>query len=228
VSAFLRSLPWLQPALDLVRLAVFAAFVALVVSAARAGAAGDPVRARRRVDRLIAFVLAVSAAVGVSQVESWPFSNWALVHGLASPRGAAFELEGLDGAGRGWRVDFRALQPLPPEEFASWLSANEARLSGPAKHALARYLLERAEAARRRARAGGSIGANDRLLGPLSAPHHFHLDPALGWPGPESVPAEPFVGLRVWRLEWDVEQRYADPASSVTRRLVMEAVPARL
>lgn len=227
MSAFLHSLPWLQPALDVARLGVFAVFVALVVRAGRASAAGDPALARRWADRLITFVLAVSGVVGVSQVESWPFSNWALVHGLASPRGAALEMEGLDGTGRGWRVDFRALQPVPPEEFASWLSANEPRLTEPAKAAVGRFLLDRAEAARRRARAGGAIGADDRLLGRLSAPHHFHLDPALGWPRRESVPPAPFTGLRVWRLEWDVEQRFADP-TRVTRRLVLEARAAGL
>jgi hypothetical protein len=227
VSAFLRSLPWLQPALDVARLLVFAAFVALVVRAGRASAAGDPSAARRWADRLIVFVMAVSCAVGVSQVESWPFSNWALVHGLASPRGAALEMEGLDGAGRSWRVDFRALQPLAPEEFASWLSANEARLTEPSKAAVGRFLLGQAEAARVRARAGGAVGADDRLLGRLSAPHHFHLDPALGWPRREAVPPAPFTSLRLWRLEWDVEERFADP-TRVTRRLVLEARPAGL
>jgi hypothetical protein len=227
VSAFLRSLSWLQPALDVARLLLFGAFVALVVRVGRATAAGDPAPARRWADRLIGFVLAVSLAVGLTQVESWPFSNWALVHGLASPRGASLELEGLDGAGRGWRVDFRALQPVPPVEFASWMSANEPRLTEPAKAAVARYLLEQAEAARRRARAGGAIGANDRLLGALSAPHHFHVDPALGWPRPESVPEAPFTGIRLWRLEWDVEQRFTDP-TRVTRRLVLETHRAGL
>jgi hypothetical protein len=227
VSAFLRSLPWLQPALDVARLGVYAAFVALVAQVGRATAGGDRTHARRWVDRLIVFVLAVSLCVGVTQVESWPFSNWALVHGLASPRGASLELEGLDAAGRGWRVDFRALQPLPPEELASWLSANEPRLTPADKAALGRYFLGQAEAARRRARAGGAVGADDRLLGRFSAPHHFHLDPALGWPGPESVPPTPLTGIRVWRLEWDVEQRFADP-TRVTRRLLLETAPAGL
>ena len=227
MSTFLRSLPWLQPALDVARLIVFAAFIALVARVGHASASGDPLPARRWANRLIAFVLAVSGTVGLSQVESWPFSNWALVHGLATPRGAALEMEGLGADGRASRVDFRALQPLPPEEFASWLSANEARLTEPGKAAVARFLLEKAEASRRRARAGGSIGADDRLLGRLSAPHHFHLDPELGWPRPETVPEAPLVGLRVWRLEWDVEQRFADP-TRVTRRLVLEARPAGL
>ena len=222
MSAFLRSLPWLPPALDLARLAVFAAFVALVARTSRASASTDAAQARRWADRLIAFVLTVSAAVGATQVESWPFSNWALVHGLASPRGAALELEGLDGAGGGWRVDFRALQPLPPEEFASWLSAAEPRLTPASRGAVGRYLLRQAEDSRRRARSGGAIGANDRWLGRLAAPYHFRVDPALGWATRESVPAVPFTGIRVWRLEWDVEERASDPAR-VARRLVLEA-----
>ena len=37
--------------------------------------------ARRRTDALIAYVLAVTALVGLVQQESWPFTQWSLVSG---------------------------------------------------------------------------------------------------------------------------------------------------
>lgn len=220
MTELLRPFAWLEPVVDLFRLGVFLAFVALGLMAARArretAEAG-----RRRVDRLILYVLILSAAVGLGQVESWPFSTWALVHGLSSKTGAALELEGLDASGQGYPVDFRVLEPLAPEEFASWLRANLARLGPAGRQSLGRFLLGRAEEARVRFRGGGRVGRNEWLLGPFAAPHHFHVNRGKTWASPSAVPATPFTGLRVWLLEWDVEERRADP-SRVARRLLLE------
>ena len=38
------------------------------------------------------------------------------------------------------------------------------------------------------------------------------------------MPASPFIGLRAWFLEWDIDERYADE-SRVTRRLLFEYKP---
>lgn len=218
MTELLRPFAWLDPALDVLRLGVFLVFVALGLMAARRGKASE---GRRRIDRLILYVLLVSAAVGLSQVESWPFSTWALVHGLSSRTGAALELEGLDVSGRGFPVDFRVLEPLAPEEFASWLRASLGRLGPSGQQSVGRFLLDRAEAARLRFRGGGRVARNEWLLGPLAAPYHFHVNRGRTWASPAAVPATPFNGLRVWLLEWDVEERFADP-SRVARRLLLE------
>ena len=84
--------------------------------------------ARRRTDALIAYVLAVTALVGLVQQESWPFTQWSLVSGTPARHMTSLEVEGLDASGRGYVVDLRVVQPLSPEELASWLKANERRL----------------------------------------------------------------------------------------------------
>ena len=204
----LSGLPWLRPALDVARLLVFAAFVALGVAVARRPDRG-------RVDRLVAYVLAVSLAVGLTQVEAWPFTNWALVHGLAPARMSSWEIEGIDAAGRAWPVDPRVLQPLAPEEFGSWMFARVPRLPDDARARVGLFLLERAEAGRRRLLGGEAVGGNELLLGPLAAPFHFQQKPV--WQGPADVPPAPFVAVRVQVLEWDVEARRRDE-SAVERR----------
>lgn len=200
--------PWLRPALDVARLLAFAAFVALGLAAALRPE-------RRRADRLIAYVLALSLAVGFTQVEAWPFTNWALVHSLAPARMSSWEIEGLDAAGRAWPVDARVLQPLAPEEFGSWMFSRVPRLPDGARERLGRFLLERAEAGRLRLVVGEPVGVNETLLGPLAAPFHFQQKPV--WRGPADVPPEPFVAVRVQVLEWDVAARRRDE-SRVTRR----------
>jgi len=204
----LSGLPWLRPALDVARLLVFACFVGLGIRALRRPE-------RRSVDRLIAYAMAVSLAVGFTQVEAWPFTNWALVHGLAPARMSSWEIEGLDATGRAWPVDARVLQPMAPEEFGSWMFSRLPRLSHDARARLGRFLLERAEAGRARLVAGEPVGGNERVLGPLAAPFHFQQKPV--WHGPADVPAAPFVAVRVQVLEWDVEARRRDE-SQVTRR----------
>lgn len=200
--------PWLRPALDVARLAAFLGFVALGLAVARRPE-------RRRVDRLIAYVMALSVAVGLTQVEAWPFTNWALVHSMAPSRMSSWEIEGLDATGRAWPVDARVLQPLAPEEFGSWMFARVPGLPEDARARVGRFLLDRAEAGRQRLVSGQPVGGNETLLGPLAAPFHFQQKPI--WRAPSDVPAEPFVAVRVQVLEWDVETRRRHE-SQVTRR----------
>jgi hypothetical protein len=175
--------------------------------------------ARQRTDALIVYVLAVTTVVGLLQQESWPFTQWALVSSPPARHMSSLELEGLDASGRGYVVDLRVLQPLSPEELASWLKANAPRLGPRGEESLGRFLLERAEEGRRRLWEGRRVAPNQWLLGPAAAPYHFH--DAKTWRKAAQVPASPFVGLRASFLEWDVEERYADDGR-VTRRLLFE------
>jgi hypothetical protein len=214
----LRGLAWLQAPLEIVKLGVFLVFVALGLFAWARGRRADPAAGRRAADRLILYALAVSLAVGLTQQESWPFSNWALVHGLAPRQMASWEMEAIDAAGRAWPVDPRVLQPLSPEEFGGWMSGHLGRLTPEGRRRVAQFLLERAEAGRARVKAGGTVGVSERWLGPLAAPYHFHGKAV--WRGAADVPDQPFTALRIWSLAWDVEERAADPAR-VRRRLLL-------
>ena len=175
--------------------------------------------ARRRTDALIAYVLAVTALVGLVQQESWPFTQWSLVSGTPARHMTSLEVEGLDASGRGYVVDLRVVQPLSPEELASWLKANERRLGPRGEQSLGRFLLGRAEEGRRRLLDHRRVAPNQWLLGPADAPYHFH--DAKTWTSTAQVPDAAFTGLRAWFLEWDVDERYADEGK-VTRRLLFE------
>lgn len=206
----------MEPAIDVARLGAFLLFVALGLMAARRGAGAV---ARRRVDALLVYVLIVTGVVGLVQQESWPFTQWALVSGLSPRRIRSLEVQGIDAQGRAYPVDLRVLQPLAPEEFASWLYANLERLSPSGRERLARFLLQRAEAGRQRLQRGERVAPNQWLLGPLVAPYHFH--DAKTWRSAAQVPAEPFTGLRASFVEWDVEERFKDP-ERVARRVLFE------
>jgi len=216
MSDALRSLKWMEPAIDVCRLGAFLLFVALGLLAA--WRAGGP-EARRRVDALLVYVLVLTALVGLAQQESWPFAQWALVSGLSPRRIRSLEVQGLDATGRGYVVDLRVLQPLSPEEFASWLYANVWAMRPSARERLARFLLCRAEQGRQRLRRGERVARNQWLLGPLAAPYHFH--DARTWRSPAQVPATPFTGVRAFFIEWDVEERFRHP-ERITRRLLFE------
>ena len=212
----LRGLKWMEPAVDLARLGCFALFVTLGLLAARATGRIDH---RRRIDVLLAYVLVVSGVVGLIQQESWPFTQWALVNHISSKRVASLELEAIDERGTSCVVDLRVLQPLSPEEFATWLKANLPRLGPVERERLGQFLLQRAEMGRLRHLAGGEAAPNRWILGPLTAPYHFH--DARTWRSRADVPPTPFRGLRAWFLEWDVDERFTDPGR-VDRRLLFE------
>ena len=198
------------------RLGAFLLFVALGLLAARGATRTG---ARRRVDVLLVYVLIVTSVVGLIQQESWPFTQWSLVAGHSPRRMRSLEVHGLDAQGRAWLVDLRVLQPLSPEDFASWLHANLERLPPAGRERLARFLLERAEAGRSRLLRGERVAPNQWLLGPVAAPYHFH--DAKTWRSADQVPAEPFIGVRAFFVEWDVEERLQDPGR-VARRLLFE------
>jgi hypothetical protein len=198
---------------DLARLGCFLIFVALGLFAARARGPA----ARRRTDALIVYVLAVTGVVGLVQQESWPFTQWSLVSGTPARQMTSLEVEGTDASGRGYVIDLRVLQPLSPEELASWLKANERRLGPRGEESLGRFLLQRAEEGRLRLLDHRRVAPNQWLLGPADAPYHFHDTKT--WTSTAQVPSSPFTGVRAWFLEWDVDERYADERR-VTRRLL--------
>ena len=215
MSELLRPLAFLQPLADLARLVVFLVFVALGLRVAwRPG--------RRAVDGLIGYVLIVTCTVGLLQQESWPFTQWALVHHLSPRQGLSWEIRAEDAGGRSYEVDPRVLQPLAPEELGAWLLSNLERSPAEGRASVGRWLLQRAEAGRARFAATGRPGTNDALLGPFTAPYHFL--PRVVWRAGADVPVAPLVRVALWRLDWDVDGRARDE-SGVARRLLLEFPP---
>ena len=188
----------LLPYLEIARLLSFAILVVLVI--------------QRRTRLIIVYVAVVATAVGITQIEAWPFANWALVHTLRSPQMRSWEIEARDASGRWWAVDPRVLQPVAPEEFGSWMFRNVDSMDAAQRAQLMRFLLARAEAGRRAKR----FPPNDRIVGELSAPFHFRQRRL--WQ--HGAPPSPFVEARIVELSWNVEVRARKP-DQVYRRVLL-------
>jgi len=205
VIAVLRELAWLEGPVDLVRLLLFLLFAMLVAAAAL-----RPSAARSRA--VVGYALAVTSLVGISQQESWPFTQWALVSHQRAPQARSWDFEAMDASGRAFRVDPRVLQPLSPEEFGAWALTWVPRLPPAGRDQVGAWLLARAEEGRRRVRAGLSPARNERLLGPLAAPYHFHE--YRPWRGAEQVPARAFLTVRLYVTGRRVLLEYRRPAGA--------------
>ncbi len=215
----LRQLRWLEPVVDLLRLTCFSLFVALVAwhlhgVLNRAPDASLRLRARM----LIWFVLVISTVVALVQVESWPFTTWALVHTHRSTEMVSWKLEGSSADGRPFEIDPRVLQPMQAEEFGAWMLPHIERLTAQQRDELLRFVLQRANEQRTRF-LDGRFPPNDRYLGAASAPAHFRMRRV--WQTPADVPSQPFVSVRVWKLSWNTEERRVDEGA-VVRTLLAE------
>jgi hypothetical protein len=228
-----ESFPWLRAAADLARLAVFLGFAALGLRIVWLQ------RRKRETDRaiihFIAYAVAVSCLTGLTQIEAWPFSTWALVHNISPKTMIDWKIEGVTASGKAYAIDPRFIEPLPYEDFDTWLKTRFFRLgltqeeqqvaSGtphavtPEQACVAKFLLGRIEDARIRFRSRGAAGTSGWLLGRWAAPYHFDR-PAV-WRSSSDVPETAFVGLRIWELQWDVEERARDE-SRVHRRLIFD------
>lgn len=160
-----------------------------------------PSSRRRSVSAFIALFLSLGFASGLSQRDLWPFSHWPIVSLVPRPYIVIPKLVGVDAHGVEHDLDFRGLQPLGLDELSPWLLYNFTRLPEEGQQRAARYILDRAEASRRRAAAGGRVGDFERYLGPFTAPY-FLLHPRR-WTSPERTPARPFVRLRIYHLTWE-------------------------
>lgn len=226
-----ESFPWLRAAADYARLTVFLGFAALGLRIVWLETQRK--ETRRAIIHCIVYALAASCFTGFTQIEAWPFTTWALVHNISHTEMLDWKLEAVTASGQAYAVDPRFIQPLPYEDFDTWLkqrflalglTEEEIRTNSGTPHAItpeqarvADFLVARIEQARVRFRSGRSPGTSSWLLGPLSAPYHFDR-PAV-WRSAADTPDVPFVGLRIWELKWDIEERYRDE-SRVQRRLI--------
>jgi hypothetical protein len=195
------------------------AFVAMVIIGLSLRWPGSRLNVRR--SRLfILYVLVASAVAGFTQIEAWPFSNWALVHTIQRPDLDRWELVGIDANGGGHRIDERVLEPFAPEEFHTWLRIHFFRMDPEGRQRIADFIVRRAEQARVRFLATGHVETIDRYLGPLTAPRHFHRGAI--WRTSADVPNAPFVRLMIVRAFWDIETFAADP-SALKREVLFES-----
>ncbi len=189
----------------------------LVVSERRSGGSGR----RTAVSLFLLYVLGAGFGAGLTQRDLWPFAAWPIKALIPFPDVGTQRVVAVDARGVEHNIDYRAWQPLGIDELTPWIIFRLPRLPPDAQDRAAAYLLGRAETARLRAR--GAAGDFEGSLGPLTAPS-FLLHPRI-WRGPADVPAEPFVGLRVYEETWNLRERRREP-QRVGRVLVFE-IPRR-
>lgn len=160
-------------------------------------------RPTRSLHAFLAVALVASLTPVLTQRDMWPFSAWPLVAGRAPTTVLHVRLLGVDARGREHEIDYRAWHPLSVDELMAWIQGPFSHLAPPDRDAAFAFLLEKAEAARRRAR--GAPFAEPSPLGPLRAPL-FILHPRR-WGHPEAVPDAAFVALRLYRESWNPEAR---------------------
>lgn len=198
---------------QLLRLLPVLVFVALGVAVIRAPEGSR----RRRVNRLLAAFLLLHAGVVLLQFDAWPFSPYRMMAVDARRRERVQSLvafRAVDRAGREWTVDPQAFAPLFHQAVMGWFETALPRASASDRDAAAAFLFRKAEQARRERSAGHHPG-NEKLLGPFAAPDTNPSRPL------EGQPAEPFAGLRVYRLFWRADDLAADP-KGLGRRLLLE------
>ncbi|MEP6571799.1 MAG: hypothetical protein ABJD11_03855 [Gemmatimonadota bacterium] len=175
---------------------------------------------RRLTTGFIVYCLVASFSPILLQRDLWPFSSWALMVG-AAPAAIGDDPQGLlvvavDADGGEQAIDYRAWRPFSVEEIHAWLRQQFPQLDADAQRQSAIYLLARVNAARALARGKGPAALNG-WLGWFSAP--FHQLHTVVWRKPADVPAQPFVGLRVYREFWNFEARRTN--RSLTHRSLL-------
>jgi len=191
------------------------AVLGLVAGLARRGVVDN----RRLVNLFIAYTVALGLGAGLLQHEVWPFSAWPLVAGRVPVPVTHPRILAVDNEGREHEIDYRAWGPIEFDEFIGWEEKNFHRLDKGAQDRVSGYLLGIIERARQRWAAGDPELHFERYLGPFSAP--FFLGHPERWIAGVRVPDKPFVGLRLYKESWSVEERRLDPGK-VTRRLAYE------
>jgi hypothetical protein len=192
--------------LQIVRLAMFVAFIAAGLRIAFAGKE----QRRRAINHFLIYVLLAHLAIALPQKEAWPFSMYPMMALDATKRGETHRgifFRVVDSAGQRWRVDVLAWSPLFPQSVMGWFEMGWPHASDIQRREAMRFLLDRAETARAKRLNGSLFFGNAAVLGPLAAP-----DTNLWGHAPQ--PARELVALQVFRVEWIPEKLAADPRSA--------------
>lgn len=190
-----------------------AVFVALGLNAGRSNAG------RRHINVFLLYTITLLCGTGLAQREVWPFTTWPLVAGEVPQLVDHPRIVAVDGNGNEHDIDYRAWAPLEFDELIGWTEKNFSALDPTQRDRVAGYLLSIVETARIRWLAGNADMRFERYLGVFSAP--FFLGHPDRWTSPAKVPVSPFVGLRLYRERWNIDERANDP-SRVVRVLAYE------
>lgn len=199
---------------EIARLLVFAGFATLAAITAFH-------RSRFTINLFLAYTLTVSVAIGVTQLDAWPFSTYRLANqtwsGTTTQQWSKVRFFALDSRGREWDVDPSAWSPAHMVTMQFYFRDTFPKLGPADRRDLGRFLMQRAEAGRQAIRDSRHFG-NERLLGPFAAP-----DWALTARYRDASP-EPYVGIRVVREFWRPIDRLRDP-KAFTRLVKLEYRP---
>ena len=204
---------------DLLRIASFAGYLAFGLLVAWRSRKSQAAASSRAVNAFLAYTLLTGFGAGLLQRDLWPFSNWPLVAGLQRATVQLPRLAVIDRLGTEHQVDYRAWQPFVSDELLGWADGRFLELGSADRDRAADFLVEVADRGRRQAAKGQPVGSFTHLWGPLTAPY-FLLHPKL-WQSPATTPLEPFIGLRLYRDAWNLEERSRTP-DAIQRVLIYE------
>jgi hypothetical protein len=170
---------------------------------------------RGMVTILVLYILAVHVILAGTRRDAWPFS----VHGIFLESGderrplsnVAFIV--VDRNGQEHHIDPDSWSPIHERTLDVWWLVNFARLNAEDRRLIMRFLLQRAEEARRARESGRRIGP-PRLLGFAAAPFWYSVDLM----PPRSN--QRYVGLRAYLVTRIPGKKLAEGAES--RRLMAE------
>lgn len=203
-----------------------AAFVALIALCARVALARSVDARRKRVLHLAAYIIVAHFAIGITQKDAWPITNYRLMHGIAGPAGelSLFTFYGVDAGGREWRIDPYAWKSTSNWHLHFWFWINFTRTLTPAQQQQALAWLFRLAEQQRASLAKGDTSISP--LGVASAPEWCMFQRQT------TVPAQPYRAFRVYLETFNIggamaeaEQPYRIMKGHLDRKFISEWKP---
>ncbi len=187
-----------------VSLVQLAAFLVFVVLCAAIPSARERTQRRRRIVALAAYLVVTNLAIGITQKDAWPLTNYRLMHGLVNPMSEEWRVGffGVDRSGREWRIDPHTWRAISDWHLQFWVLKQFENSSPAEREEVLRHLLWLAEKDRAFVTARGRL-PNHSLLGPLAAPQWWL------WNREPRVPREPYAKIRLYKEIWTFEDKLA-------------------
>jgi hypothetical protein len=141
---------------------------------------------RSAVTLLVLYVISVHVLLASTRRDAWPFVTHGVFFENSDERRpfTSVRFVGVDALGRESEIDPHAWSPLSDRTLDIWFLIEFARLTPENQRQVTRFLLDKAEGARR--------GGHSRLLRFIAAPQWYSLVV------PPAAPDAPYVGLRVY------------------------------